>query len=49
MTIYYTVNAAFMHYLDSFKEQLEVTSLDVNQNWTMQATNPSNFPTINSF
>ena len=25
-----------MHYLDSFKEQLEVPSLDVNQNWTME-------------
>ena len=36
VTIYYTVNATFMHYLDSFKEQLEVPSLDVNQNWTMQ-------------
>ena len=36
MTIYYTVNATFMHYLDSFKEQLEVPSLDVNQNWTTQ-------------
>ena len=36
MTIYYTVNAAFIHYLDSFKEELEVPSLDVNQNWTTQ-------------
>ena len=36
MTIYYTVNAAFIHYLDSFKEKLEVPSLDVNQNWTTQ-------------
>ena len=36
MTIYYTVNTAFMHYLDTFKEQLEVPSLEVNQNWTSQ-------------
>ena len=36
MTMYYTVNATFMHYLDSFKEELEVPSLDVNQNWTIQ-------------
>ena len=36
MTMYYTVNTAFMHYLDSFKEELEVPSLDVNQNWTIQ-------------
>ena len=32
MTMYYTVNTAFMHYLDNFKEQLEISSLDVNQN-----------------
>ena len=25
-----------MHYLDNFKEHLEVSSLDMNQNWTMQ-------------
>ena len=36
MTIYHAVNAAFIHYLDSFKEELEVPSLDVNQNWTTQ-------------
>ena len=36
MTIYYTVNATFIHYLDSFKEELEVPSLDVNKNWTTQ-------------
>ena len=36
MTIYFTVNATFIHYLDSLKEELEVPSLDVNQNWTMQ-------------
>ena len=36
MTMYYTVNTAFMHYLDNFKEQLEISSLDVNQNWTAQ-------------
>ena len=36
MTIYYTVNTAFMHYLDSLKEELEIPSLDVNQNWTIQ-------------
>ena len=36
MTMYYTVNTTFMHYLDSFKEELKVPSLDVNQNWTIQ-------------
>ena len=36
MTIYYTVNAIFIHYLDSFKEELEVPCSDVNQNWTTQ-------------
>ena len=36
MTMYYTVNTAFLHYLDNFKEQLEISSLDVNQNWTTQ-------------
>ena len=36
MTMYYTVNTAFIHYLDNFKEQLEISSLDVNQNWTTQ-------------
>ena len=36
MTIYYTVNTAFMPYLDTFKEKLEVPSLEVNQNWTTQ-------------
>ena len=36
MTMYYTVNATFMHYLDNFKEQLEVSSIDLNQNWTTQ-------------
>ena len=36
MTMYYTVNATFMHHLDNFKEQLEISSLDVNQNWTTQ-------------
>ena len=25
-----------MHYLDNFKEQLEISSLDVNHNWTTQ-------------
>ena len=34
--MYYTVNATFIHYLDSFKEELEVPSLDVNQHWTTQ-------------
>ena len=38
MTMYYTVNTAFMHYLDNFKEQLEISSLDVNQNWATQET-----------
>ena len=36
MTMYYTVNTAFMYYIDNFKEQLEISSLDVNQNWTTQ-------------
>ena len=36
MTIYYTVNTAFMPYLDTFKEELELQSLEVNQNWTTQ-------------
>ena len=31
MTIYYTVNTAFMPYLDTFKEELELPSLEVNQ------------------
>ena len=39
MTMYYTVNTTFMHYLDSFKEHLEISSLDVNQNWTTQEQN----------
>ena len=34
MTIHYTVNTAFMPYLDTFKEELELPSLKVNQNWT---------------
>ena len=36
MTIYYTVNTAFMPYLDTFKEELELPSLEVNPNWTTQ-------------
>ena len=36
MTIYYTVNTAFMPYLDTFKGNLELPSLEVNQNWTTQ-------------
>ena len=36
MTIYYTVNSTFMPYLDTFKEKLEVPSLEMNQNWTTQ-------------
>ena len=36
MTMYYAVNTAFMHYLDTFEEQLEISRLDVNQNWTTQ-------------
>ena len=36
MTIYYTVNTASMPYLDTFREELEVPSLEVNQNWTSQ-------------
>ena len=36
MTIYYIVNTAFMPYLDTVKEELELPSLEVNQNWTTQ-------------
>ena len=36
MTMYYTVNTAFMHYIDNFKEQLEISNLEVNHNWTTQ-------------
>ena len=36
MTIYYTVNTAFIPYLDTFKEELELPSLEANQNWTTQ-------------
>ena len=36
MTIYYTVNTAFMPYLDTFREELEVPSLEGIQNWTTQ-------------
>ena len=36
MTIYYTVNTAFMPYLDTFKEELELSRLEINQNWTTQ-------------
>ena len=36
MTIYYTGNTAFMPYLDTFKEDLELPSLEINQNWTTQ-------------
>ena len=36
MTIYYTVNTAFMPYLDTFEEDLELPTLEINQNWTTQ-------------
>ena len=36
MTIYYTVNTAFMPYLDNFREEPKVPSLEMNQNWTTQ-------------
>ena len=36
MTIYYTVNTALMPCLDTFKKDLELPSLEVNQNWTTQ-------------
>ena len=49
MTMYYTVNTAFIQYLDNFKEQLEISSLDVNQNWDNTGTNPSNFPKSTPF
>ena len=41
MTIYYTVNTAFMHYWDKFEEQLELPSMHVNYNWT---TNQQTLP-----
>ena len=49
MTMYYIVNTTFMHYVDSFKEELEVPSLDVNQNWKIQEQVLSNFTTIHTF
>ena len=36
MTIYYTVNNAFIPYLDNFREDLEIPGLEMNQNWTTQ-------------
>ena len=36
MSMYYTVKTAFMHYIDNFKEQQEISNLEVNQNWTTQ-------------
>ena len=36
MTIFYTVNTEFMPYLDNFREDLEIPSLEMNQNWTTQ-------------
>ena len=36
MTIYYTVNTTFIPHLDTFKENIELPSLEVNQNWTTQ-------------
>ena len=38
MIIYYTVNTAFMPYLDTFKEELELPrlELEINQNFTTQ-------------
>ena len=36
MTMYYTVNTALIHYIDYFKEQLEISNLEGNQNWTTQ-------------
>ena len=36
MNIYYTVNTPFMPYLNTYKEELELTSLEVNQTWTTQ-------------
>ena len=36
MTIYYTVNTAFIPYLETFKEELNLPNLEVNQNWTTQ-------------
>ena len=35
-TIYYTVNTAFMPYIDTFKEDLDLPGLEINQNWTTQ-------------
>ena len=38
LTMYYTVNTAFMHYFGSLKENLEMTNLDayIPQNWMTQ-------------
>ena len=38
LTMYYTVNTAFMHYFDSLEEDLETTDLDAHifQNWVKQ-------------
>ena len=38
LTVYYTVNTAFMHYFNSLKENLEITNLNahISQNWTTQ-------------
>ena len=33
LTIYYTVNTAFMHYFDSLTDDLET---NISQNWTTQ-------------
>ena len=42
MTIYYTVNTTFMHYLDNFKEQLENIKLRCESELDNTGTNPSN-------
>ena len=49
MTIYYTVNTAFMPYLNTFKEELELPNLEMNQNSDNTETSPSHFITFNSF
>ena len=49
MTIYYTVNTAFMPYLDTFKEELELPSLEVNQKLDNTETGSSNFITGYTF
>ena len=49
MTIYYTVNTAFMPYLDTFKEELVVTKIGNKPKLDNAETGSSNFITGNTF